>query len=166
MTTVLDWLKVLGPLLVAVAVLIATWWFQRWQVRLARQKLRHDLFDRRFAIYLAFRDFLLALLEKDNHEVKARFRQMDIALAQAQFLLDDPQAEVYLRRLYDEATKKIISIIMFLENMGSSMGDPQIAQDIIDKDSQLGQNRLNFVECHLGELPKRLKPSLKLTDFT
>src|ERR1039458_9075210 len=64
--TVLEWLKVLGPLLLAVVVAIATWQFQKWQVRLAKQKLRHDLYDRRLAIYVAFQELLLALPEKSG----------------------------------------------------------------------------------------------------
>lgn len=56
--TILELLKVLGPLLLAKVVAIATQQFQKWQVRLAKQKLRHDLYDRRLAIYVAFQELL------------------------------------------------------------------------------------------------------------
>lgn len=51
---ILDWVKALAPSSVALAVLVVTGLFYYWQVRLAKQKLRHDLYDRRFAIYTAF----------------------------------------------------------------------------------------------------------------
>src|ERR1017187_6516899 len=44
---ILEWLKAIGPVAVALAVLIATCWFYRWQIRLAKQKLRHDLSHKR-----------------------------------------------------------------------------------------------------------------------
>ena len=62
--------------------------------------------------------------------------------------------------------KNVISVIMLLESVGTSSGDPQIAQDVMTKASQLGPNKLSLVSCHLGELPKRFKPFLKLSDFS
>jgi hypothetical protein len=68
---ILEYLKAIGPVAVALAVFIATYWFYQWQIRLAKQKLRHDLYDRRFAIYVAFRELLSALIEKNNDEIMA-----------------------------------------------------------------------------------------------
>jgi hypothetical protein len=60
---VLEWLKALGPLLLTVVVAYVTWHFQQWQVRLEKEKLGHQLYDRRFAIYKAFQKLLIALVD-------------------------------------------------------------------------------------------------------
>jgi hypothetical protein len=86
----------LGPLLLAVVVAIDTWQFQKWQVRLAKQKLRHDLYDRRLAIYVAFQELLLALPKKSDDEIKAALRKASIARFEAPFLLGDPKIPAYL----------------------------------------------------------------------
>jgi hypothetical protein len=79
----LEWLKVLGPILLAAVVGIATWKFQQWQVRLAKQKLGHELYGRRMAIYVAFRELLMALPEKGDEEIKTLFRNANIARFEA-----------------------------------------------------------------------------------
>lgn len=60
------WLKDGAPIAVSIAVLIVTWSYNRWQRRLAKQQLRYQLYERRMAIYVIFRELLLALPEKDD----------------------------------------------------------------------------------------------------
>jgi hypothetical protein len=74
-------------------------WFQIWQVLLAKQKLRHELYDRRMAIYVASKDLLLALPKKGDDEIKAAHRKASIALLDAPFLLDNPKIQAYLEEL-------------------------------------------------------------------
>jgi hypothetical protein len=165
--TVLEWLKVLGPPLLAAAVAIATWQFQKWQVRLAKQKLRHDLYDRRLAIYVAFQELLLALPEKSDDEIKAALRKASIARFQAPFLLDDPKIPTYLEALCKQVTDDVIGNIMFLDAMRGNirMNDPRIVRDFTERADRLGKAKLDLPGRHLGELSARFAESLKLTDF-
>jgi hypothetical protein len=97
-----EWAKALGIPILAVAISFATYRSGRWQVRIAREKLRHDLYDRRYAIYLAFHDLLVAIAEKDEFEDE--LRQANAALAQSPFLLDR-RLRPYLEKLYKEACR-------------------------------------------------------------
>jgi hypothetical protein len=165
---ILEWLKALGPLSVAVAVLIATCWFYGWQVRLAKQKLRHDLFDRRLAIYAAFREFLLALIEKSDDEIKAAFRKASLARLEARFVLDDPKIEANLDALCKEATDDVIRNIMYFDGMRphGTMNDPEMSREFAERADRLGRAQLILVGRYFEELPKQFEGYLKLTDFS
>ena len=164
---ILKWLKELGPFLLALAVFIATWQFQSWQVRLAKQKLRHDLYDRRFAIYFAFQELLLALLEKRDDEIKAAFRKASIARLEAPFLLSDPDIQTYLENLCKQVTDKVIGNIMYRDGMRPPLEamPPEIKQEFVERVSQLGQAKLDIVQEHDGKLSEQFEKFLKLTDF-
>lgn len=164
---ILGWLKDLGPLLLAVAVAWATWRFQKWQVRLAKQKLRHDLYDRRLAIYVAFEELLVALPEKRDEEIKAALRKAQIASRQGPFLLGDPTIQAYLEGLCKQITDDVIGNIMFLDAMRQqgAMSDPKVGPDIARRANALGQAKLTIPDLHLGELSEQFREFLKLTDF-
>jgi hypothetical protein len=164
---ILEWLKAIGPVVVALAVLIATWRFNRWQVRLAKQKLHHDLYDRRFAIYAAFQEFLFALVEKNNDEIMAAFRKANIARFEARFLLHDPKIDATLADLCKRATDDVISNIMYFDAMKphGTMNDPQISRDFAERGDRLGKAKLAIAERYMKELPKQFEEFLKLTDF-
>lgn len=95
-----EWAKALGVPLLAIAVSFASYRSGRWQVRIAREKLRHDLYDRRYAIYAAFHDLLVVVTE--NHDLEAELRKANAARAQSPFLLN-AQIGAYLERLHKEA---------------------------------------------------------------
>jgi hypothetical protein len=113
-TEVLEWLKALGPLLLAVVVAYVTWRFQQWQVRLEKEKLRHQLYDRRFAIYKAFQKLLIALVDKPDDEVKAAFKKAGIACSDALFLLPDPEVQAYLNELHKQVLDEVIVAELFI----------------------------------------------------
>jgi hypothetical protein len=164
----LDWVKALNlaPAFIALAVLIVTANFYYWQVRLAKQKLRHDLYDRRFAIYRAFRELLIALPDKSSDTIKRRFRRAGVARFEARFLLDDPQIEDYLEDLYKQVNENVIRHIYFLEHMdGVTMNDQEIIQDVGSRHSQLVAAKYNLADRHLAELSQQFERFLKLTDF-
>jgi hypothetical protein len=166
---VLGWLRDLGPLAVALAVFCVTWSFYRWQVRLAKQKLCLDLYDRRFAIYLAFQELLFALVERKDDEIKAAFRKASVARFEAPFLLADLGIQAYLEALCKEVSDKVISNIMFLDAMKEHPAlktDPHICEDTAKKSSQLGSAKLSIHDRHLRELSEQFTKFLKLTDFS
>jgi hypothetical protein len=165
---ILEWLKAIGPVAVALAVLVATCWFYRWQIRLAKQKLRHDLYDRRFAIYVAFRELLLAFIEKGDDEIMAAFRKASIARFEARFVLDDPKIEENLDALCKQATDDVISNIMYFNAMKAhgTMNDPQICQEFAERGERLGMAKLALVGRYFEALPQQFEKYLKLTDFS
>ena len=73
-------------------------WIAWQQVQIARVKLQHDLYDRRFAIFNAARKLLLEVTthgDISDHSVN----EYVIATADAVFLLDDPTLCEYLKDL-------------------------------------------------------------------
>jgi hypothetical protein len=165
----LEWLKALGPLVLGAAVLGAAVWFQKWQVLLAKQKLRHELYDRRMAIYVAFKDLLLALPEKGDDEIKAAHRKASIARLDAPFLLDNPKIQTYLEELCKRVTDDVIGNIMYFELMNEQLAairnDPQVVKELAERHSRLVTVKHDLPDHHLGELSKRFTEFLKLTDF-
>ena len=69
-------------------------------MRIAKDKLRYDLYDRRFAVYVAYHDLLVAISEKDDAE--AELRKANAARAHSPFLLNAPLG-TYLEELHKEA---------------------------------------------------------------
>jgi hypothetical protein len=164
-----EWLKAVGPIAIALAVFFVTVWFYRWQKRLATEKLRHDLYERRFAIYVAFRDLLLALpdLAKSDDEIKAACRKASIARFEALFLLDDPKIQAYLEDLCRQANG-VIGDIVFLDatmKQPAWTNDPQVVRDVLERSQRLGAAKLDLPNRHLEELPQRFTQFLRLTDF-
>jgi hypothetical protein len=105
--TIHEWVKDLAPVVVSIAVLWVTISFNRWQGRLAKQKLRHDLYERRMAVYIAFRDLLIALPEKGDEEIKASHRKASIARFEASFLFDDPNLPTYLEDVCKQVSDQV-----------------------------------------------------------
>jgi hypothetical protein len=167
-TSILDLVKELGPFVLGIAVFVATCWFQASQVHLSRQKLRHELYDRRFAIYTAFQELLVGLLEKGEDDIKTLFRKAGLACSEALFLFDDPKLQSFLEQIYNQVTAEVISSISFLDAMkenGVLINDPQIVRDVAERAMRLGTAKLTLAERHLRELPQQFGKFLKLTDF-
>jgi hypothetical protein len=55
-------------------------------VKIARTKLRHDLFDRRFKVFEAARDFLFKVMSRGN-AANDEVRDYTLGVIDAQFLL-------------------------------------------------------------------------------
>jgi hypothetical protein len=159
------WIKDCAPILVSIAVLVVTLSFNSWQRRLAKQQLRHQLYERRMAIYVSFRELLLALPEKDDDEIKALFRKASIARFEVPFLFeDDPKLQTYLEQLCKRVGDEVYGNIVSIEALkrAGAMADPLIVQ----KATQLGTAKLEIPGDHLPQLPKEFAAFLKLTDFS
>ncbi len=163
-TAALEWSKVLVPLIVALAVFFATGLFYYWQVRLAKQKLRHDLYDRRFAIYTAFQKLLLALVEADDDEIKALFRKAAVARSAAPFLINDSLIEAYLDSLLAAVTKDVVANINYRQSVNLTTLSPEIVPDYLARMSRLGEAKPELAHRHLPELSRHIARVLRLTD--
>jgi hypothetical protein len=168
--TILEWVKALASPAVALAVFFLIWSFNRWQVRLSKEKLRHDLYDHRFAIYLAFKELLLGLPEKPDDEIKTAFRKASVARFEVPFFLaDDPKIQAYLDQICKEVSDDVIANIMIIDAMNENpamKNDPQAGREFTERVERLGLAKLNITGRYLGELPQLFKPFLTLTDFS
>jgi hypothetical protein len=149
-----EWAKALGIPVLAIAVSFATYRSGRWQVRIAREKLRHDLYERRYAIYLAFHDLLVAIGEKDD--VEEELKHANAELAQSPFVLDRRLGS-YLDKLYKEAFRiHAESKMVYGQNLWS--------RERTARASQLGSDRL-YCAGHVRELIDEFE-CLRLTDLS
>jgi hypothetical protein len=129
--------------------------FSWWQVRLAREKLRHDLYDRRFAIYMAFHELLVAFLEKDD--VEAELRKANAARAHSPFLLNTKLSS-YLEGLHNGAFQLNATNELVLRALLDREATANLA-------AKLGSDKLGFAN-RIPELVLEFEPFLKLRDFS
>lgn len=128
--------------------------FSWWQVRIAREKLRHDLYDRRFAIYMAFHELLVAILEKTD--VDPELRKANAARTHSPFLLNAKVAD-YLEKLHAEAFR--------INATNKLVFEPSLLPpERIQMAAQLGTDKLAFAD-RITELVKEFEPFLKLRDL-
>lgn len=157
-------------MVVSVAVLVVTLSFNSWQRRVAREQLRHQLYERRVSVYGAFRELLLTLPEKTDDEIMALFRKASIARFEVPFLFeDDRKLQVFLDQLCMRVTEEVINNIFFVDGVrqqSAIITDPKIAQDFSARVNQLGVAKLKIPEDHLARLPQEFAPFLKLTDLS
>lgn len=170
-SVVLEWAKAIGsPAAVAIAALCLTSFFNRWQVRLAKEKLRHDLYDRRFAIYRVFQELLLALHANGVNEIKAELRKADIARLEAAFLLsDDAGIHEYLEQLCERVRAEVLVNMArcdSVRNDPATVNDPQAHRELAESESRLISARRDILDRHFKELPQQFARFLKLTDFS
>lgn len=100
-----NWTTYVAALLTpVVAVLAAVIAYRQW--RLAQNKLKFDLLDRRLLIYEGAGTFLLSVYKnrKATDEEVFDFR---VAMRESKWLLDDSLAE-YLKQLHSKATELLI----------------------------------------------------------
>jgi hypothetical protein len=95
-----DWIDISTALLTpTIAIFGALIAYRQW--RISQQKFRHDLYDRRFAVYTALLDLCGALLREgkfDNPSYSAWLK----ASNQGHFLFDEE-----LNRYFSEVTEKV-----------------------------------------------------------
>ncbi|MGA2902670.1 MAG: hypothetical protein ABSD98_02485 [Candidatus Korobacteraceae bacterium] len=143
----MEWAKALGLPLLAVAVsgasVLAVSVFSWWQVRIAREKLRHDLHDRRFA-----------------DDVETELRKANAARAHSPFLLK--ALGVYLEGLLKEAFRINATVKLLRDPNWTQCQTPaQIDQQA----SQLSSDKLNFAD-RMAKLVEKFEHFLTLRDFS
>jgi hypothetical protein len=129
-------------------------WIAFQQMAIARQKLNHDLFDRRYAVYLAVRDFIAAVRNRETalHETVLSFH---FAILPAPFLFD-AEMNAYLREM---------------ETRGRTVAILRNEADNPDHQAERNENRQNEAEAmrwfiqeyENGKFTQRFQPSLNLS---
>jgi hypothetical protein len=149
------WIQALGFPTVLIGVLGVM--IARWQLKIAREKLRHDLYDRRFAIYMAFHNLLLAVCEQQD--ATAELLKANIMRAHATFLLN-LQLVSLLTDLHKEAFR--------MNQTAKLLGDQAVwpsPREWAEAGAQLGQDKLSFVG-RIDELAREFGRFLRLKDFS
>jgi hypothetical protein len=96
------WVQALQALAVPVIAAVGAWVAVQ-QMVIARVKLQHDLYDRRYAVFDAVRAFLNEAISSQIVSQET-FRMFALKTADAEFLFDDGLA-AYLREMREHASK-------------------------------------------------------------
>lgn len=153
------WIKDFVPVVVSIAVFCVAW----SQKRLAREQLRHQLYNRRIVIYDAFQELLFALLKSDD-EIRALFQKVDFTRREVPFLFNDSQKlQDFLRRLCKEVTDEVINN---KEDLKVTAADTLYDKDNpkLEKNKRHEAAKLKIKNDYSAQLLEQFGPFLKLTD--
>jgi hypothetical protein len=158
------YMQALGPLIVTIAVacLSAYLVYQqisvaREQAMFAREKLKHDLFDRRYGIYLAFDRMIRCMMGQDGLGTdEENLLAANISAAQAVFILDDAVSD-YLFDLHNIAFRKT----RYSEVIKISDLPPEVIQKQTTQWMEDTQTILHAIPV----LSQKFRPFLRLKDF-
>jgi len=142
-----QWLQALTvPTIAAVGAFLA------WQqVKIARTKLRHDLFDRRFAVFEAARKFLATVMSHGKMSVPD-FNEYTAGVIDAQFLLNQ-ELHAYLFEIRRRAAA-MQALKETLEPLPAGEKKAELAE-------RAGQE-FAWLSAQLDVLPRKFKPFLTL----
>ena|SRR5271166_5869179 len=119
---------------------------------LARVKLQHDLFDRRYAVFQAVRRFLDEAVSQKIVSSET-FRAFALGTADAAFLFDDRLA-AYLKEMREHAAAQSIYSVM------DSM--PDMPQDQKASASKAAGEHFSWVVNQIDGLTEKCRPFLTL----
>jgi len=145
-----EWIQILQGLLTPVVAFVGIY-FAWQQLAIARAKLQHELFDRRYKIFEATRSFLTNILtEGDVHrEAQWKYRA---EIADAEFLLNEDVC-LYLEDIWKHA----VNLEALSKRREGMLGEEKRLEYIDREDDELG-----WLLEQLPLLSKRFKPFLHL----
>ncbi len=169
----------LGPVAIAGAVA----WVAFWQFRVAKEKLRHDLFDRRMSVYLAFSKAITEFLsikpgdfriagskispspqnEKTLQIIEKLASEMEKSLALSVFLFSD-ELHQKMKTLFK--TTYIEANTIDLTKTFQHHKDAIEYQKFIESTFATIQTNLRKKEFRFDGFSELFAPYLKLRDFT
>ena len=138
---------------VAVGVVAAYIAFQ--QFWLARERLRLDLFEKRFAVFAAVRRFLSLILQGASVKMDD-FWQYRAGVAEASFLFDEDITD-YLGEIDRRALRAW--------RIGDEMKEPEPNEDLRVKRAGELSKELQWLTEQLAELKPRLAPYMKFREW-
>ncbi len=156
-----DFAGPIATIMAAFAAVSVTWHFSRHQkkiaeeqARIAGEKLRHDLYDRRFEIFSSIFDFYNAMISwegtPEQKEARQRFFR---AYQESGFLFTKESGiEALLKKLNDDGAK----VIGFKENSDSYKSDPALMNQLFQQSMEI---QLGF-EKGLAKLRAAMHPYL------
>jgi hypothetical protein len=145
-----EWVQVLQALLVPTIAVVGA--LLAWQqVKIARSKLRHDLFDRRFAVFETARTLLRGIM-RDGNASMAELGAYTVGVIDAPFLLDEPTSD-YLMEIRRRTIK-----LQSLKSAYASDAPVDDRKQVIQK----AYDEMNWLVAQLDVLPGKFKPFLTL----
>jgi hypothetical protein len=153
-----DFAGPIATIIAAVAAVSVTAYFACYQKRIAREQLRQNLYDRSFAIYMAFHELLVAVTS--SFSVNVELHKANAARAQSPFLLT-PSIKVYLQELHNEAFKvNAQGRLLQDHNYRAGISKPDFAAQA----SKLSSDKLALAN-RIEELAERFKPLIELKNL-
>jgi hypothetical protein len=146
-----DWLTQLQTIAV-IAIPIVGVWIAHRQMRLAEMKVKHDLFEKRFALYSAAANFVAKILREGKVE-NPDIMEYSRAILDSEFLLNEGLA-TYLATLRERAGRLHVYAID-----AECPGEGQ--QTAINKKYA----ELRFFEDQFEELRRRFRPLLSFEPY-
>jgi hypothetical protein len=154
-----DFAGPIATIIAAIAAVFVTGYFAKRQADIAREKLRHDLFEKRYRVFDAARK-LLCEVAVHRSVSDDDLRAFVVSIGDAMFLFNDDLSS-YLVEIRDRA-QKLRSVEHVLDKENLLPVGPQRATAVAES-SQL----FNWLVDQLKEgLVEKFKPFLKLESLT
>jgi hypothetical protein len=145
------WIQWLQALAVPVIATVGAW-IALQQMHLARVKLRHDLYERRFAVYQAARRFLAEMLTHSGVP-DDQFRAYVVGTSDAVFLLNDETSS------YLEQIRKTYGRLQVINSTMRSLSDMEQRAALANEERQI----IDWLTAQLPDgLVARFRPFLTL----
>lgn len=138
-----SWVDVLSALLVPIIAVVGVYIaFQ--QYRINQQRLRHETYERRLAVYKAVQRYLSEIL-RDGKTSYERALQFNSEASEAAFLFD-----AAVQEMIDEIYQKSIDMVTRYEQMYPSDGSP--GMPVGDERSRICTENSELLKWHFAKL--------------
>jgi hypothetical protein len=137
-------------LLLVIAVIGA--WIAFQQMVVARVRLQHDLFDRRYAVYQAVLSFVVSIIQTAKPS-PADFNDLSLKTSAALFFFDEDTAD-YINEMRQRAAK--------LLGAKESLGAPNQTDEERERHLQISHENLSWFSVQIPRLSQKFKCSMKI----
>lgn len=157
-----DFAGPIATITAAMAAVIVTVFFNRRQVAIAAtqrdialDKLKHDVFERRYEIYISARSFMEDVLHQSDFEKidNARIREFRVKLDEARFFFG-PDIRDYIGEIDAAAERLLVALGEKWQNPGRN--EPAWSRTM----KKLGDNSAKLSTMY-AELPQKFESSLR-----
>jgi hypothetical protein len=140
-------------LLLTASVAVASWYIAHWQASISEEKLRFDLYEKRFSVYSRAVDYLQSLVSwKGSDEDHAAHRLFIKAKLESVFLFPNSEIPTLLEKMHLDASK-----VMGLKEHGKELAaDPPSFTEFYNQ----GMAGLSNFGLGVTELQREMAPYL------
>ena len=153
-----QWVQLGLSILTSVATAGAVVVYGLFQIRVAREKLRHDLYDRRFKVYLAFHDLIMAVHLGQPVKFEDAWKETWYQTPNSTFLFDE------------EIHKKLLDIRFKAHKVHTFLGPPEnkvgFEVSTFEKGQKEAHTDFKFLQKSFDGLTELLSPYMKLRDLS
>lgn len=138
-----SWIDIMSALLVPTIAIVGIY-IAYQQYRINKQRLRHETYERRLAVYKAVQRYLSEIL-RDGKTSYDRALQFNSEAAEATFLFDES-----VQQRIDEIYQKSIDMVANYEQMYPSDGSPGLP--VGDERSKVATINSELLKWHISQL--------------